>query len=205
MNDAYFLQHSPVTVIRRIISLAIVCLIVVGSMWLGSNARDVFAVPAYWVLAGISCVLVIPFRKSVIVTIQRIVAAYFIVLGVDYLSGVYWPLMLNLQIAAWLPVAAATVLATWIAPRQKSGGDGLNELTTAMGSAVIVIAAILLVTGFLVYVRYGFGAEQNVAVLGKIGMTLIAGIAAWRLSNDKATRVAIGVMGAAAYSCVAVV
>jgi hypothetical protein len=100
---------------RRAIALAIVCLVVAGSIVLGRNARDAFATPSYWLLAILSCSLVIPLKGNAVTTIQKALAAYLVALSVDYLSGVYWPLVGNLQIAAGLPVAAATVLAASVA------------------------------------------------------------------------------------------
>lgn len=195
-----FRQHLRVMVVRHVISITIICLIVVGSVLFGRNTRGVFAIPAYWFLAILSCGLLIPLKGRMIEHIQRFIAAYLVVLCMDYLSGVYWPLTENLQIAAWVPVAVALVLIAWILPRQKAGGDGLRELIMAMGFSIVIIALLLLATGILVHTRYGFGAKQSFTVLGKVSMTLLAGIAAWRLSYTEAIRISIGVAGMVVYS-----
>jgi len=203
MNHAQC-QHRPLAMAtRRAIALAIVCLVVAGSIALGRNARGAFATPSYWLLAILSCSLVIPLKGNAVTTIQRALAAYLVALSVDYLSGAYWPLAWNLQIAAGLPVAAATALAAWVAPGRKVGGAGSGELTIATGVAVGVIAATLLATGLLVHGWYGLGTEQSLGVGGRLAMSLLTGIAAWRLAGDTAVRIGIGATGIVVYAWMA--
>lgn len=187
-------------VVQRIIATTIVCLIMVGSVLLGQNTRGVFAIPAYWFLAILSCGLLIPLKGRMVEHIQRFITAYLVVLSMDYLSGVYWPVTENHQIAAWLPISLALVMIAWIQPQQKTERCELRELVTATGFSIVIIALLLLATGTLVQTRYGFGAEQSFSVLGKVSMTLLAGIAAWRLSYSQAIRISTGVAGMVVYS-----
>jgi len=204
MNHAQC-QHRPLAMAtRRAISLAIVCLIVAGSIALGRNARDAFAAPSYWLLAILSCSLVIPLKVNAITYLQRALAAYLVALSVGHLSGVYWPLAGNLQIAAGLPIAAATVAAAWVVPGRKGGGAGSGELTIATCLAVGIIAVTLLATGLLVHGWYGFGAERSCGVGGQLAMSLLTGIAAWWLAGDAAVRIVIGAAGIVVYAWMAV-
>jgi hypothetical protein len=189
---------------RRALSVAMVGLVVAGSIALGRNAGDAFAAPSYWLLAILSCSLVIPLKVNAITNLQRALAAYFVALSVGHLSGVYWPLAGNLQIAACLPVVAATAAAAWVSPVRKAGGAGSGELTIAAGLAVGVIAATLLVTGLLVHGWYGFGAERSLGVGGQLAMSLLTAIAAWWLAGDAVVRIVIGAAGIVVYAWMAV-
>jgi len=198
-------RHRPLAMAtRRAIALAIVCLVVAGSIALGRNARGAFATPSYWLLAIVSCSLVISLKGNAVTTVQKTLAAYLVALSVDYLSGVYWPLVGNLQIAAGLPVAAATVLAAWVVPGRTAGGAESGELTIATGLTVGLIAAALVATGLLVHGWYGFGAERSCGVAGRLAMSLLAGIAAWRCAGDAAVRIGIGAAGIVVYIWMAV-
>lgn len=199
-----FRQHLRIMVVQHVISITIICLIVVGSVFFGRNTRGVFAIPAYWFLAILSCGLLIPLKGRMIEHIQRFIAAYLVVLSMDYLSGVYWPLTENLQIAAWLPISVALVMIARIQLQQKAERCELRELITATGFSMVIIALLLLATGTLVQTRYGFGAEQSFTVLAKVSMTLLAGIAAWRLSCSKAIRISTGVAGMVVYSWISI-
>jgi hypothetical protein len=204
MNHVQCSHRSLAMGARRAIAAAIVCLIVAGSTALGHSARDAFAAPSYWLLAILSCALVIPHKANAVTTLQKALAAYLAALSVDHLSGVYWPLAWNFQIATGLPIAAATVLAAWVAADRKAGGAGSGELAVATGLGAGIIAAALLATGLLVHGWYGFGSEQSCGVGGQLAMSLLVGIAAWRLAGDAAVRIAIGATGIAVYTWMAV-
>jgi len=193
-------------VIRRVLALAIVCLIVAGPVLLSGQFRGAFVPPSYWLLAMFACVLVIPRQANGFATLQKVLAVYLVAMGVDYTSGVYWPVpvLVDAQIAASLCITAAAVLAASLAPRRGTGNAGVNEPAIALTAAGGVVALFLLVTGLLVNRWYGFGAERSLAVCGQLAMTLLAGIATWRLAGDKAIRVAIGATGIAAYSWMAI-
>jgi len=193
-------------VARRALALAIVCLIVVGPILLSGQSRTVFASPSYWLLAMFSCMLVIPRRDNGFATLQKILAVYLLAMGVDYTSGVYWPLPLwgSLQVAAGLCVVAAVGLAVWLVPRRGADNVSVKEPAVALVAAGGVVALFLLAVGLLLERVYGFGAERSFAVGGQLAMTLLTGVVAWHLAGDTAIRIAVGTAGIAAYSWMAI-
>jgi len=185
---------------RRVLPLAIVCLIVVGPILLSRQSRGVFVLPSYWLLAIFSCVLVIPWKARSVTTLQKVLAAYLMAMGVDYTSGVYWPLGADLQVAASLCVTAVAVLAAWLAPRHETDNVDSKEPAIAIVVAGGIIVLFLLAMGLLMNRWYGYGTERSLAVCGQLAMTLLTAVAAWRLSGNTACRIALGIAGIAAYS-----
>lgn len=194
------MNHAPSRIARHAIATAIACLIVAGSVLLSRQSRSGFTVPPYWLLALFSLTLAIPLKVGPGIVLQKALAVYLVVMGADYLEGAYWPLGGSIEIAADLPVAAAAILSAWIVPRRQAGGAGSVEMAMAVGASVAIVGSLLLVTGLLVNHWYGFGAEGSVGVGGQLAMTLLAGIAAWRFTDDVGMRIAIGIAGIATYS-----
>jgi len=190
--------------VRRALSLAIVCLVVVGPILLSRQSRGVFVLPSYWLLAIFSCAMVIPWKAKAVTIFQKVIAAYLVAMGVDYTSGMCWPLGGDLQIAVSLPIAAAVVLTAWLAWRRETGNVGSKEPAIAIVAAGGIIVLFLLAVGLLMNYWYGFGTERSLAVCGQLAMTLLAAVAAWRLADDMAIRIALGVAGIATYFWMAI-
>ena len=194
----------PCRIARRSITIIIVTMIIIVPMAIGNQSIGVFAGPSYWLLGLLACSLAIPFRAGAVITIQRILATYLMVLAVDLVGGHYWQLTTSVRIAVGLPLTGATGIAALIAPRHKKASDTSAGFAMAVGTTVTLITILLITVGFLVSGWYGFHSAQSIDFLGQLSMVLLAGIAAWRIAGDTAARMVIGLMALAAYFLMAI-
>lgn len=191
-------------VMGRAVPLAIVCLVVAGSATYSRHAQSHLPAPAYWFLAILSCLLLWPLDRGAGECLQKAVAAYVVALSVDYLAGVYWPVAEHLQIAAAIVVVAAVALAVVCAGRRPSDSVKAAGLPLAAGLAIGIVALHLLVVSLLVHSHYGYGTQRSLPILGQLAMVLLVAMVGWRLARDPIIRVALGIVGLACYSWMAI-